>query len=259
MLRSMSGRKAVNQIYVGAITHYTAEMLQFVRVCRDGLKLPPLLLPYILPKADLALFTVPDALDSAEGLILEVCNTDEIRFDSFYVNRNRLEQQLLYPLQEMGDPVRSIVNDWFYNGMFGHKEEVRAAAVEKLLPLIPSGDPEADMRREVLRTARPHRQDEQSLKSDIAELCALISPNAFVLGHILRYMPDGRPIYWPPAFMRQMMGVCRELDIPYVDPAKVVQEKGPEFSLKDERYYTPEFIDEMGDRLYQTWAELPKR
>jgi hypothetical protein len=256
MLRSITKRKPVNQIYIGALTHYTAEMIQFVRMCREEVRVPKELLPYVLPRPDLAIFDSRDALAAADGMMIEVCNQDEILFDSIYLNRNLLQSEIVEPTQKLGEPLLSLVNEWFYNGVLKFNDEHRLHAAEKLIAMMPTGTPEADMHREVVRHARGCRQSAQDLKKDIETLREMVCRKAWILSHVLRYMPDGRPLYWPPDLMRQLRKISAEMGLPLLDTAKVVEEKGPEFSLQDERYYKQQFLDEMGERLYDVWIDL---
>ncbi len=118
MLRAECGRRLVNQVHIGAITHNTREMIQLVRASRRQIDLPPELLPYIVPKCGLNILQAPHLFETVDGMLLEICNPDEIIFQGVYLNRNLIGEQMIQPLQSILDEAGGrVVNDWFSNGL----------------------------------------------------------------------------------------------------------------------------------------------
>jgi hypothetical protein len=255
MLQSMEVRHPVTQIYVGTHTYNTIEVIQFLKFCSGETELPDELLPFIYRRSDLAVFQFANELSLAKALFLEICNATVIKYGEHCLHRNLVAQKILHPLQELGSEIAPLANEWFFRGIEHNDQEVRRRAVTKLMPLLPRSE-EWKLRLKILNEAEGLNQDSSGIKSDIMQIADMIGCKIIMLGHVLRYMPDGRPLYWPSTFMVQLQNICTELNLPIVDPARLVQEVGSKFALKtDGRHYTQSFIDLIADRLFSLWQE----
>jgi hypothetical protein len=198
-------------------------------------------------------FGAVEELGSAKALFLENCNANIIRCGDCYLHRNLVKQEILQPLQKLGAKEAALANAWYYKGIEGADQQSRKHAVDELLPLLPDDD-SWKTRSEILRAVEGHGQDEAGMKSDIARIAEMIGCKVYVLGHVLRYMPDGRPLYWPSTFMMQLRRICAELDLPVLDPAKIMQDLDPKRALESNgHHYTQFIIDLMADRMLELW------
>jgi hypothetical protein len=247
----MEARHPTSQIYVGTHTHNTPEVIQFLHFCRREVQIPETLLPFVYLQPALPVFRAAEDLNTAKALFLEVCNANIIRLGDTHLHRNLVKQSILVPLQKLGKKETALANAWYYQGIERADEATRRDAVNQLLPLV-TGDETWRDRAEILREVRGQVQDEAGMKADIVRIAEMIGCKVLILGHVLRYMPDGRPLYWPSTFMVQLRRIAAELGLPVLDPAKVMQEVGPSFALaEDGHHYTQQFIDLMADRMYE--------
>jgi hypothetical protein len=71
-----------------------------------------------------------------------------------------------------------------------------------------------------------------------------------------RYMPDGRPMQWPPDFVASVIAAATALGLPYTEPSDLVKQYGVEVALKpDFVHYRTEFEPVIGESLFRFMLE----
>jgi len=140
---------------------------------------------------------------------------------------------------------------WYHQGLLKQNETVRRECAAQLLELIPKTDLDPILTADILTNARGCTQEPEAAARTIADIrdelrpkaiCVMSAPNAFT--------PDGRPMSWPGNFPKQLESICEALDLPLLNPSRLVAERGGAFSLtSDLLHFTPQFLSLLGDEI----------
>ena len=105
---------------------------------------------------------------------------------------------------------------------------------------VPDDLANADLIRSVLRNARGEMQN---VRQNIDRMRREISGPVGVVNFVFQYMPDGRPVSWPPGFCDELRDAAAAHGWPVFDPDRLVARYGVETSLRpDLRHYRDDFL-----------------
>jgi hypothetical protein len=228
---------------VYGFVHYTKEALQQLRVMHGELAIPHTLAPYIthreLPAgAGATLATAENRLEETDLLVVEVSSLKEIEFDGFYLQINRLRNELVgerEPLQRWWKRLY----DKEAEGGPGRRDRDELLS-DDLSPL--EGD--------LVAGIEVRLQGEESMRADMEAIAGYF---------------DG-PILWVSHFdtvglksgveipIRKQLAAAAEagaaaLGQPFFNPRQEVEAFGLEAALEDMAHYKPEFQAELASRF----------
>jgi hypothetical protein len=104
--------------------------------------------------------------------------------------------------------------------------------------------------RAIVREATPRHIGGDVLVQGVRRIEALRGRPAGVLTHTQYYMPDGRPISWPPTLHGEIIATCRANGIPVMHPCELVEKHGPKVALKaDLIHWHDDFMPVVADAV----------
>ena len=242
-------------------SHHFAEHLQLIEYCRGNLQIPREIRQHIFGKPDFDPQSDNGAMvDTADIAMLEVCSQFELMFEQWHVNRNIIADTIIRPAHEWGEAAGKAAINWYWNGFLKTDEEARKALAAKLLEFMPREGAQAEMDRILVREAHAVKLDAATMQRRLKECQESFSAPIAVVTHNLRYMPDGRPLIWPPEFLRTVNDVCRVLDVPIINPCRLVMRYGVASGMtEDMGHYRPDFIPIVADEFLSFIRHIEQR
>lgn len=238
---------------IPSYSHSSGEILQQIAYYNKEREIPADLLPFAM---NYPAMPVPDPalLASADIVLAELCTPFQIKLGDYQLNRTQVQELLTNALQSRGDDIREMSNGWFFNGILKQDETTRDWRSRALLDALSGIEmPNGPIDLDIIRNARGQKQTREALKSDLVEIRQRLLKPMVIYSHILRYMPDGRPISWPGEFYGQVNDIGRELGIAVSNPSELVVKRGVEFALtSDLSHYTEEFVGVLAEDMVTT-------
>jgi len=196
-------------------------------------------------------------LASAELSVLEPNSPCCTYFGSYALNRATLIRDFLDALAKISAEAHRATSVWLLQGLLGANEQRKREAAEFLVPLLDDRIEDVDLVRELLLGMYGRKQDFDEFVSSIAEIRDMVpSPMALVV-YIHQYLPDGRPLPWPPEHLENTLEAARKLDLPVFNPAEIVASFGVDNAMNEPRtLYREEFAPVVGERLYAFMSEV---
>jgi len=191
--------------------------------------------------------------------LVEINSPTRISYGSYALSRADISDQILSPLADMSEELHLIGNDWYYRGIGNCNEELRAATAEKLAAAIPDDFPNAELARSILLESRFHRREVKELIEGLATVRDIVGAPLGVLTYTYTYMPDGRPMPWPPNLVEQTIEAARMLDLPVFDPSRIVSRYGVKRALSDDTHYQVPFHPILAGALFPFIHEVRER
>jgi hypothetical protein len=228
------------------------EAIQLVRFVEGDITIPTELRPFCAIPQTMDPTTFPGgALSTADVVVLEVNSPVRIVYRDLCLVRSEIMGRIFEPLRAVQPDIVEAINTWYYGGLLNCEESARRSASEALASSVPSHWENAELLRSILLEARGVARNAQELEHGIAVLLGLIEGVPVgVMTYTHQYMPDGRPLPWPPDFVQHQVEAATNLGLPYVQPSRVVQQVGVAQALQDDRvHYRDEFQLVMGDVL----------
>ena len=186
-----------------------SEHLQTLRIMRGDVVAPRSILPF-LPKhisnENRKRWRPPSLPPTL--LLCEICNPVEILFDGWQLNICSVLGGICADAAKQDAETGDAARQWYYRGLMQGDDAIRADAAEKYLALYPERDEQSAGRREIVKYARVRRVDDDALEAEFRNLNAAIGKPTGIVTHIIRYMPDGRPISWPPDFRNRVIDLA---------------------------------------------------
>ena len=226
--------------------HTFGEMFQFIEVLRGAKSIPRefMSLCRISPRAG-PVVGAEDFRDLDVALI-EPASPAEITFRGFAINRIGL-MKMLAPVEAQGREAAKLADAWLRVGLTGFNEDVRAAAATKLLGYVHGDTEKADLTRAVISETRAFKSD---ITDGFRRMQESLGCPIGVVIYVFRYLPDGRPIYWPAGFRKEVVAAAQELNFPIFDPAPLVAEHGVQVAMADDtQHYSRRFLPVVGRAL----------
>jgi hypothetical protein len=226
--------------------HTFGEMFQFIEVLRGARKIPRELMSLCRIPPRLGPVAGAEDFRDLDVALIEPASPVELNFRGFAINRIGM-MKMLAPIEAQGREAAKLSAVWLRIGLTGLKEDVRAAAAEKLLGHVHGDTPQADLTRAVISETRAFKSNITDGFRQMQE--SLGCPIGAVI-YVFRYLPDGRPISWPASFRKEVVAAAQELNLPIFDPAPLVAEHGVQGALaKDSSHYSARFLPVIGRAL----------
>jgi hypothetical protein len=221
--------------------------LQLVRHARGTHTIPPDLFeicynasPPILPSDPAGI------LSGADVALIEMSTPVEFRCNGFFLNHNRLRGFLTDKFKPFGAPALKAAALW-QAALQKRNEDLRAKRAAEVLGFMESDGIEDDLLREIIVATRAQLVQEEEIYQCLKSIREILARPAGIVLYNFRYMPDGRPVEWPPGFKGQMESVARRLDVATYDPAPLVQKHGADVAvMQNSGHYAPPFYETIG-------------
>src|SRR6185437_6772589 len=190
------------------------------------------------------------AVDDAELILLEICTSENIKLDGWFLHRNQFPRLILQPiLDAKGLPpeAKKAVHAW-WAALLGRKEAGQIEAGKVLIEHLPETAND-EMTRAVILEARLYPDTRDELKAGITALRSQLGDKPVgLLVHYRRFMPDGRAVSWPLEFRANLLDIARVCRIPVYDPGPMILRYGTKSALApDFTHYTREFVPTVAD------------
>lgn len=226
------------------IVHSFGEMFEIVDILEGRKSIPQSLRQLSgLPLRDRGHSLDLGAVDVA---IVEPASPVEITFRGVHTNRSRLLDELR-PIQSQNRAAMRIFNKWIRLGLLEMNEGMRTAMAGQLVQLIPADDDKADYRRALILETRAARSD---IAGGFRKLRDLLHCPIGAVVYTFRYMPDGRPVGWPPGFREEVIQAATGLGLPIFDAAPLVAAYGVEAAMNASMgHYTDRFAPIIAEEL----------
>ena len=243
----------------GPAKYTLGEMIQFIRILRGDLTVPPQLDVLAgLP----AKFEPPPAargLAEVDVVLVEPNSPDEILYGSYVLQRPAIVREMIRPIVAASkDPnVGEMAQAWYAEGVLRRDEEIRVSLGPQLGALVPDDLPAADLYRDVFLNARGELGN---VIEGVRELRALVEKPIGLITYTYRYLPNGRPIHWPADFRENILNAAVVLDLPVFEPWKLVRELGVEKTMApDMRRYRADFDLPLGEVIVNFAKDVASR
>lgn len=230
------------------------EIFQLIRMYRGEFDIPADIRrlcdmrPNFEPLPGAASFTEVDVI------LVEPNVPIDIKFREFHLNRASVIGTFIDPLKKLVPAVAKPANVWFNKGLMAVNDEVRAGAARQIIDLIPDDFADAALAREVFAEAHSSRHE---VADGLRRLREMTSLPIGVVTYIYQYLPDGRPVSWPPEFRQQVIDTANKLGLPLFEPVRIVEKHGVHAALKDDlRHYRDEFMPALADAFVDFIAEV---
>jgi hypothetical protein len=234
------------------------EALQLVRFLKGERDIPAELRPYcsILPGIDPRVLP-GGALDTADVVILEVNSPVRIEYRGYSLSRAEIIDRIFAPIRDISQEIYRAIDVWYTQGLMGADKTLREAGAKVLIPALPDNMVDVEMARSILSEATSHIRTVDELAEGISALRELIQAPLGMMTYTHQYLPDGRPLPWPPEFVEQQIEAATRLELPYFQPSRVIRKEGVAQALQEDRvHYQDRFQPIMGNVLVEFSAHL---
>lgn len=190
-------------------------------------------------------------IETADVNLLEPNSPYCTYFGSHALNRATLQRDFLNALAKVGPDAHRATSVWLHQGLLGCNEQRKREAAEFLVPLLDDRIEDVDLVRELLLGMYGRKQDYDEFVSSIAEIRDMVPSPMALVAYIHQYLPDGRPLPWPPEHLEYTIEAARRLNLPIFNPADIVAKFGVDKAMNEARtLYRDEFCPVIGDHLY---------
>lgn len=248
-LRAMATRQrglADEKYGSAAAKHTFGEMFQFIEVLRGARRIPRELMSLCRISARVGPVAGAEDFRDLDVALIEPASPAELTFRGFAINRIGL-MKMLAPIEAEGREAKKLAAQWLRVGLTGLNEDVRAATATKLLDHVHGDTEQADLTRAVISETRAFKSDITDGFRRMQE--TLGCPIGAVI-YVFRYLPDGRPVYWPAVFHKEVLAAAQTLNLPVFDPAPLVAEHGVQAAMSnDSQHYRARFLPVVGRAL----------
>ena len=225
----------LNNTGVYGYVHYAKESVQQLRVMHGELMIPLSLKPYITHKvipegADSTLKTKENHLDETDLLVVEVSSLKEIEYDGFYLQINRVREQLVKD--------RENLKEWFkylYDEGVNEPEELRRGRRKYL-----SDDMKA-VERNIVVWTNVAIQDQDSLRADMEAIRSFYAGPILWVSHFDTKTLTGKEIPIRKELASAVKSGAAALGQPFFNPKRTIEQFGLHEALIDMAHYKPEF------------------
>jgi len=228
------------------------DAVQLIRFLKGEMDIPAVLRQFCAITPELAPDGPAGTLPQGDVAIIEVNSPIRIAYRDYSLGRTDLMDRIFAPLRDRGPEVGRAIDAWYYKGLMSTDDSARKAASEILLGAVADDMQDAELVRSILAEAYGYARDGRELTAGIATLREMLGLPLGMMTYTHQYLPDGRPMPWPPEFVEQQIEAASELGIPYFQPSRVVKQYGVARALQEDRvHYQDQFQSVMGDVLIQ--------
>ena len=234
--------------------HNFPQILQIMQVLQGEANVPVELRPFCHVSPKLRCVRKPRDFSDVELALVEVSSPVELTYRGYNLHLFGLNQKLVKPLLSTTPEQKNLADIWT-KSLRGIDEEGRAKNARALIETLPANMPEAALVRSIIEETRAARTDPAAGLAAVRS--KLSCPIALVIRHF-RYMPDGRPVSWPPDFVETLKSAAQQLNIPVFDPAPLVASAGVKQAIGDnDNHYRASFCPVMGEAITNFALSVP--
>ena len=221
-------------------THSTSEMLQLVRYYLGKTDIPTMMNTFFIETICQGDFLETGKFLETDFAILEICHPYSIEFGGVSINRTLLWQHLVEPLRSLeNEELWIAAQRWYFNGIMELRYDLVAEHALTMLEHMPAATPTNNLHRLIVSGITIRKMSLGEMEAHIEEIRRLIAAPLAIALHTRRYMPDGRPLSWPPDLARQVAALAANINVPLVLASDIVRQLGVDVALStDFSYYT---------------------
>ena len=195
------------------------------------------------------------AIHDSDIVLVEMSTPIEYLFDSHLLNINLFEEVMLQELASLAAH-KKLISSWRSSLLKG-REDVRAETAAQLYQLVPHATEQQENLARFIRDTRTRILDANEMTNALGELRDRLGKPMGLVLHNFQFMPDGRPVSWPPEFKAQSAEVAKRLDMPNLDFAEFVGRHGVgRVMAADRRHWEPRFYPRIAEHLYDFAASV---
>lgn len=196
-------------------------------------------------------------LDDADIALID-CNTPvAMCVDGIFINRSAITREIYQPLAAANPELGKAYDIWWHKGIFGGDEELKRSAAMALIPSLQGVVKNHEVAATILLEMRAVRQSQDELNRSLDELRGELAMPFGMVTSIYRYLPDGRPIGWPPRHLEMTKSAASELGIPIFDTVSLVQRHGVTSAMNEDlTNYRQDFLPKVGDAFLAFMNEV---
>ena len=231
----------------GMYTHSVQESYQLMQYCRCDLVIPKDILPlcYFYQGFDPKKLT-GTAVDSADVTLVQIESSLEFTYGPYRINRNEIGRQIYPVAYGHSERARDLCNNWG-NALIKANDEVRRKYAGQLLELLPD-NAEYQWLRAAFGAIGSFKESQEGLTARLTVLLKTIRNPVGLVTPAVRYMPDGRPLYWPPEFIDDLKLSAQQCGVPFFDAAAIVEARGMNVAIaEDAMHWRREFLPIVGE------------
>jgi hypothetical protein len=236
-------------------TYSFSEAIQFVRMLRGEISPPEEIRALAGFEADFQPNPAVGDFSAMDVVLLEPSTPIDIMYGGYALNRVALRQRVTDPIQAAnpGPDVAKIASRWLHKGLLGGDEAAQIQLAGELMKLMPKTLPGFDTLCDVLVSARSRRHE---AAEGLQVLCSMIDRPLGVVTYTFRYMPDGRPVSWPPGFNDELLSAAAALGLPVFEPWKLTVELFEQHGVAtvmraDMQHYADDFMPVVGRAIFE--------
>jgi hypothetical protein len=249
MHRQLTGSN--NSMY----THTPGEHLQSINHIRGVHLIPPILHGLCNIPSDLNSCSFTETANDIDMLLIEICGNVEIVFRGTILNNNRLSDAILGPANlafsadKNNQGWYSTAQKWFYDGLIKSNSE-RANFADKLLEYMPLENEGDQLLHDIVLESYPRKVDTETIFHQISSLGKIFDRPYVLVSYTQRYMPDGRPLSWPPHLHAELSKEAAKRGVKIFHPPQLVMEYTPKVALKEDmQHYNDDFLKIIGEKI----------
>lgn len=236
-------------------TYSFQEAIQFIRMLRGEISPPPEIRALAGFRADFQANPAVGDFAAMDVVLVEPSTPIDIVYDGYALNRVALRQCIADPIlaAHPGPDTAKTVSRWLHKGLLGGDEATQAELGERLVKLAPRSLPAVDTFCDVLLSAKSRKHD---ASEGLRTIRAMIDRPLGVLTYTFRYMPDGRPVSWPPGFHDEVLAAALDLGLPVFEPWKFTTELFEQHGVAkvmraDLQHYADDFMPVVGRAILE--------
>lgn len=238
------------------------EAIQAVEFFRGDIDVPSELRPLCSLPSEWSSADATEIASAAPDLVLiEVNSPVRIAYGPYSLNRAAMNGRYLVPLADQSRELHLLGNEWYFQGlMAGNTTALRTAAAQ-LVEVISQQKqlPDWETACDVVREAIPHQRGLAEIVEGLARLRELVNGPVAMVTYTHQYMPDGRPLPWPPDFVELQISAARLLGLPMFEPSRIVHAYGvPRAMREDLIHYQDGFGPVLADALFDFITEVTR-
>ncbi|HUJ45783.1 MAG TPA: hypothetical protein VLV55_01520 [Rhizomicrobium sp.] len=233
------------------------EMLQTLAILRGEITIPPELRALCRIPPTMAPVPPETGFSHLDAALVELSTPIEYVFRGFALNHNRVRTIIHTPIRNVGPEAAKLLGKWIYALREG-KDEARERTSAELVNYVPENVANRELVRAVVREMRSNRSD---VVSGLERICDILGCPVGVILYFFRYMPDGRPVDWPPGFVNEVVEGARRLNLPTFDPTPTLLEFGVEKAFREDQefHYVHPLLPIMGEQMIRFAESICKR
>lgn len=233
------------------VCYTVQEALRTVEFYRGKRSIPQSLRPLCnLPNDFDAKSELAKQFENFEVVLFEPNSYSFLLFEDVPITRSLVDTLIVTPLKAAGGNIADAAATWFNNGLLAGEEEIQVEAAQSLLPELEGRVENPNLISKVLVHARSVTPSFEEFVSAATNLKNTLDKPFGIVTFTFQYLPNGRPITWPPDFAQTTFELAKRLGVPCFHPADVVRKHGARVALQDNlRFYRKEFEPIIGSEL----------